>query len=181
MVKMFKGYLMNNKQGFTVIELVIVIALVGILGTAVVMSISQVFQGSLFSNNFNTAMNNVRTAGDWISLDGRMAKTVVPSSYTATQSDATSSLFTFTWIDNVGITHTTVYTYSPVDKTITRAYTKGAEPTVTTGIAHNVSVVTYSVTDNVITLTVEAKAGSGSQEKTATNTYEIALRNKQGL
>jgi len=68
----------KSQRGFTLIELLLVIALTGIIGAAATMSIHQIFTGTALSNDQNTAINQVRNAGHWISRDVQMAKTVVP-------------------------------------------------------------------------------------------------------
>jgi len=68
--------LIKNQRGFTLLELLVVIALTGIIGAAAAMSIHQVFTGTALSNDQNTAVNQVRSAAYWIIRDGQMAKTV---------------------------------------------------------------------------------------------------------
>ena len=155
----------TTQSGFTVIELVIYIAIAGILGAAIVMSITQLFQGNSSSNNYNTARNNARSAGDWITRDVRMADTITPSS---------GFPFTLTWTNYGGTpTHTVVYAYSVNDKTITRQYDGGALVV----IAKNISSVTQTNDGKTLTLTVNVEAGTGLQKKTIMSTYEISLRN----
>jgi len=62
--------------GFTLIEVLVVIALTGIISAAAAMSIHQVFTGTASSNDQNTVINQVRNAAYWIVRDGQMAKTV---------------------------------------------------------------------------------------------------------
>jgi len=68
--------LLGNDKGFTLLELLIVIALTGIISAAAAMSIHQVFTSTALSNDQNTAINQVRNAVHWIGRDGQMAKTV---------------------------------------------------------------------------------------------------------
>lgn len=72
MLKRLKG----GEKGLSLIELLLVIALTGIIGAVATMSISQVFTSAAISNDQNTAINQVRNAGHWISRDVQMAKTV---------------------------------------------------------------------------------------------------------
>ena len=66
--------LARSQKGFTLLELIIVIALTGIISTAAAMSIHQIFTGTAFSNDQNTAINQVRNAAYWISRDAQMAQ-----------------------------------------------------------------------------------------------------------
>ena len=68
--------LRESQKGFTLIELLIVIALTGIISTAAAVSIHQVITGTTLSNNQNTAINQVRNAGYWISRDALMAENI---------------------------------------------------------------------------------------------------------
>lgn len=163
-----KGRKPNNQSGFTLIDLLIFIAVGGILGAAIVMSTTQLFQGSGYSNNYNKAMNNVRNAGEWISRDGRMAETVNMA--------PTVGFLELTWHDYDGTLHTVIYEYT-ADKTITRQFDTGSPTTV----AENINItptIYYNSATRVLTLTVTAAAGTGSQQKTADGTYEITLRNE---
>ncbi len=83
----------RSQKGFTLLELIIVIALTGIIAAAAAMSIHQVLTGTTLSNDTNTAINQVRNAGHWISRDVLMAQTVSPDN-----SDLTKFL-TLTWPD----------------------------------------------------------------------------------
>jgi len=66
--------LRESQEGFTLIELLLVLALTGIISTAAAMSIHQVIAGTALSNDQNTAINQVRNAGHWISRDALMAQ-----------------------------------------------------------------------------------------------------------
>ena len=68
--------LVGNDKGFTLIELLIVVALTGIISAGAAMSIQQVLIGTAFSNDQNTAINQVRNAVHWISRDAQMAQNV---------------------------------------------------------------------------------------------------------
>jgi len=75
--------LIKKQGGFTLIELIIALALTGIIGTAATMSVHQVILGTALGNNYNTAINQVRDAGYWISRDALMAQSVAAENLTA--------------------------------------------------------------------------------------------------
>ena len=75
--------LRRNQKGFTLIELLLVIALTGIIGAGATMSIHQVIFGTALSNDLNTAVNQVRNAGYWISRDALMAQSIAAENLTA--------------------------------------------------------------------------------------------------
>lgn len=67
-VKMHK-----DQRGFTLLELLITIALTAVITTAVTMAISQVFTGSTRSSNHMILVREVQEAGYWVSLYTYMA------------------------------------------------------------------------------------------------------------
>jgi len=66
----------RSQQGLTLIELLLVLGLTGLIAAVATMSISQMFTTAAISNDQNTAINQVRNAGHWISRDVQMAKAV---------------------------------------------------------------------------------------------------------
>ncbi|MEK7153798.1 MAG: prepilin-type N-terminal cleavage/methylation domain-containing protein [Patescibacteria group bacterium] len=170
----------GDQRGFTLIELALVIVVTSIIMAALTASILQVINGTALSNNRMTVVNNVRSAGDFISRDARMADNATPSS---------GFPLTLTWEDFctapcTPLQHTVVYTYSPGPpgcqpktpgcQTIPRAY--DTDPPVT--IAHYIAT-TPTQTNNakIITLTITATTGSGTQQDSESRTYIIRLRN----
>lgn len=94
--------LIKNQKGFTLIELLIAIALTGIIGAAAGMSIHQVIIGTALSNDRNTAVNQVRNAGYWISRDTQMAQTV-------NDNPGDPKFLELTWVEWDGTVHTVYY------------------------------------------------------------------------
>ncbi len=75
--------LIKKQEGFTFIELIIALAITGIISAAAATGIHQVILGTALSNNYNTAINHVRDAGYWISRDALMAQNVAAENLTA--------------------------------------------------------------------------------------------------
>ena len=63
MKKLHKG-----QKGFTLLELIIGIAITGLITTAVTMTIFQTFTGSTRSSNHMVAVRQVQEAGYWVSF-----------------------------------------------------------------------------------------------------------------
>ncbi len=95
----------NNQKGFTMIEVVIAIAITAIITGSITMSIFQVFDGNIRSSNHMIAVRQVQNAGYWVSHDTLMAQSVV------TDGGATGFPLTLTWTEYVsGDEHRVVYT-----------------------------------------------------------------------
>lgn len=92
----------RSQKGFTLVELVIAIALAGIIGAAITVSTHQVITGTTLSNDRNTAVNQVRNACHWISRDVQMAQTV-------DDNPGGARLLELTWVEWAGTPRTVYY------------------------------------------------------------------------
>jgi prepilin-type N-terminal cleavage/methylation domain-containing protein len=81
----------KNEKGFTLIEILIALAIFGLIAAAVSGTIVQVIQ-SKRSTDHMTALRQVQSAGYWISQDGVQAQQVIIST-------APGLPFTLTWAD----------------------------------------------------------------------------------
>ena len=70
---------LERQPGFTLIELTIVLALVGLVGSAIVMSIYQVYGINSSTMARVTAQNQVAFATKWISADVQQAQIIITS------------------------------------------------------------------------------------------------------
>jgi len=66
----------KSQTGFTLIELMLAIAISGIITGGITATIFQVFDGSARTNNHMTAVRQVQNAGYWVSHDAQMAQHV---------------------------------------------------------------------------------------------------------
>ena len=97
------GLLNKNQRGFTLVEMLIVLAIAGIVTAAATMTIIQVISGSSSSSNHMTAVRQVQNAGFWVSRDAQMAQSVAPAPY------PDGFPLTLTWTDRYGNDHQVVY------------------------------------------------------------------------
>jgi prepilin-type N-terminal cleavage/methylation domain-containing protein len=177
-MKLAKRWLRNgvgrSHQGLTLIELLLVLALTGIIGAVATMSIGQVFTSAAISNDQNTAINQVRNAGHWISRDVQMAQTVTPDS------GASGFPLSLKWLDYGGDEHWVIYTL--VDGELNREhYTNydpvtNPDPDATTFVAQlidlNPAKTDCDFAGGVFTLTITAEAN----DKSETRTFEVKPR-----
>ena len=66
----------QGEEGFTFIEIVMVIAIIALIAGAATMVTFQLVRGTERSNDHMTAINQVQNAGYWISRDAQMAENV---------------------------------------------------------------------------------------------------------
>jgi len=167
------GLINKNQRGFTLIELMIAIAITGIITGGITMTIFQVFSGNARSSNHMTAVRQVQNAGYWISHDTQMAQNVVPDP------GDTGFPLTLTWSDwDSGDVHQVIYTLL-VDNKLQREHYTNLNLDATTIVAEYIDPdETSCVWDDgtgTLTLTVTATVG-GWQPASETRVYEVIPR-----
>lgn len=95
--------ILREQTGLTVIELLVVVAVVGMIGTGVAAGITHMFGVTSRNSDHAAALTQVRNAGYWIRRDARMAQMV--------QVDAGASGFplTLSWVAWDGSQHAVTY------------------------------------------------------------------------
>ncbi len=93
----------KNQRGFSLVEMLIVLAIIGGVMAAATMTIVQVINGSSSTSDHMIAVRQVQNAGYWVSRDVQMAQNVVPAPY----SDGFP--LTLTWTDRYSNDHQVVY------------------------------------------------------------------------
>lgn len=168
---------MSHQRGYTLIELIIVLALVGIIGAAATMAITQIITVSILANDQNTAVNQVRNAGHWIGRDGQTAKEVNPS-------PGGDKLLELTvWDNSVGsANHTVSYTFvSPVvppdyPSELRRDLNDVPGIMVAEYIDPDQTSCSWDEDERVLTVIVTARMPGWKDEKIETRTFEIKPR-----
>ena len=105
----------RGERGFTLIEVLVVIAIVASITAAATMSTFQVFNVTRRSNDHVVAVRQVQNAGYWISRDALMAENIVVDNQTP------SNFLVLTWTEwsyepgGVSTYHEVTYSYSLQD------------------------------------------------------------------
>jgi len=156
--------LSHSQRGFTLIELLIVIALTGIIGVAATMSIHQVLTGTIRSNDQNTAINQVRDAGYWLSRDVQMTQNVTPN--------GTSGFcpLILKWTDWDGTRHQVNYTLENMSfgtfKKLQRQETSTTNTTMIVSQYIDATSTNCSWTGAVLTVNITAQVGNRTESRT---------------
>jgi len=165
-----RDYALRKQRGFTLIEILVGMALSAILITGIVMTIFQVNIGASQTKNSMYALRQVQTAGYFISRDTLQATNIIPSG-------TNGFPLTLWWvIPGVCDWHKVEYTYDQTTRTLQREETTCGPPS-TIQIAENIDP-SISFTQNgtgyyILTLTAKV---DGYQDASETRTYEIEPR-----
>jgi prepilin-type N-terminal cleavage/methylation domain-containing protein len=179
----------GRSPGFTLIELVIVVALAGIVSVAIMATTFQVFSFSALASNQMTAIRQVQQAGFWVSPDVMMAKEVG-----LTETEISHFPVTLTWQagdPNAPVEHEAIYRLEDMGNGLKRLVREhhitppGGPETIDTMVVAqyiytdfieingvNQPATCFAQDGDAFKLTVTAKTG----EQTETRTYQVKQR-----
>jgi len=151
----------RDQRGVTFVELMLAIALAGIVTAGITMTFAHVFSGSTRTSNHMTAVRQVQSAGYWVSQDALQAQNVTP--------DAGPSGFplTLTW-EWEGTTNEVTYELQGTN--LLRDY--NGQGTVIAQFIESIEVEPRPYYDGKLTFTVTATVG----EQSETRIYEVQPR-----
>lgn len=169
---------MKDEKGFTLIELLIVISVSSLLAIAASMTTMQIFASSRQNNDWNVALRQAQSIGQWVSQDALMANTIDIGDDPETGDVELITLFWQAW--GSGDTYNTYYLlfYSEDSlkelqrRQVIRDNNGILISDTTLLVATNIYEATITEQVNSWRLNVETRSG----ERSVTREYEISHR-----
>jgi prepilin-type N-terminal cleavage/methylation domain-containing protein len=162
----------RSQRGFTILEMLVTLALVGFISLGASMASAQVLNETTRNTDYATASRQAMNAIYWISRDAQMAQVVLGDDVFPEAGDL---VFTWTTWEN----QREQVTYSLAGGELRRWYSNDGEP-VETVVAEYIDPdpnLTNCVSDGgVLSLMITASVGEGSRAVSVTRTHDITSR-----
>jgi len=167
--------LKKGERGFTLVEMLIVVALIGLISAGITASIMQVLTINTRASNHMIAVRQVQQAGKEVSKDALQAQ---PNKIDVNPSGGFLAL---NWTDSEDLENEVVYTLEDDELQRSHSINGTAQGTAPPVVAEYIDPAqTSCVWDgNVLTFTVTAIVGNGPHQATETRVYEIEPRPSQ--
>ena len=170
------GLVHKNQRGFTLIEVLIAIAVTALIIGGITMAIFQTFTVSARTSSHMTAVRQVQNAGHWISQDAQMAQEVDTNDDLGTPLEL--ELVTLTWTEWVdGTVNTVIYSITADDE-LKRSHSEDGGPPTAMIVARFIDLAETKseLSDDTLILTITATVSDFTGETSETGVYEITPR-----
>jgi len=168
-----------GEKGFTLVELLVAITIIGLASGAASVAIFQIFRGTERNSNHMTAVRQVHNAGYRISHDTRMAQSVTTDNLTP------PDFLVLSWTEgSSGDEYQVVYTLENMPeselKQLRRNQSINGGGSTTTLVAQyidsHLEKTQCEFTNGTLTLTITATVGEGAPMESETRTYKLVPR-----
>ena len=168
-----------GEKGFTLIELVIAIAIIVVATGSASAAIFQIFKNTQRNSNHMTAVHQVHNAGYWISRDTQMAQSVTADGLTPPE------FLILSWTeDSSGDNYQVVYTLEDIPgsalKKLQRDHSINGGANELTLVAQYIDPASEKTksefTNGVLTLTITATVSTASPSGSETRVYRVVPR-----
>ena len=161
-----------GQAGFTLIEVIVAVAITGLIGLGASVATAQVLNQTTKNNDYTLASRNALNALYWISHDASMAQTI-----NGTEGFPQTEDLSLYWIGWDNTRYSANYTLE--NGVLKRIYSENGQVT-TTVIASNInpdpSMTFCALYDGILTVTVTGSVGAGDKVVNVTKVREIAPR-----
>lgn len=164
-------WIIKGQQGFTLIEVLVALAITGIIGLGAATTTVQVLNQGARNSDYTTASSHAMNAVYWISRDTQMSQTVTP--------DGVSGFpLTLEWTEWDSSEYQVIYSLD--DDRLMRTYSVNGGELNETLVAQYINSVSDNTTcediSGVFRVTVTATVGEGARALSVTKTRKITPR-----
>jgi len=155
---------MKNQKGFTLIEMLVALAITALISTGITMSIFQVFNINALTSNRVIAITEVENAVYWIRRDANMAQSIITDDDTMTPE---TEVLTLAWVGYESAGNKISYTHagSELRRKVTTYDSSGVE----TATSQMLVAKHTAISIDGVTVTITASVGDVEEART----YEV--------
>jgi len=162
--------IVRRQQGFTILELLIAIAITGVIASSILMVIINVFDSNRRSINHMAAVKEVENAVYWMVRDGQMAQDVT---VTSPPPDGNGFPVCITWQDLDDVIHNV--TYDITGGQLVRTDTQAGTTILVKYINDDPALTCCEVSDPLIDFKITSTVG-GTDPESETRSFQIMMR-----